>query len=156
MVEQLGLAIILSSAVSTSALTSGTTSFLVGSIRHADELSTTVVPAAAKSGAWANDVLHPAENKARSGFCFIASPTEITLYCLPLKVSSLPTLFSDATNNNSVTGKLRSARTCNILVPTNPVAPTTATFIFVIVNILFLNARHKYRVFLEKAYALGS
>ena len=36
---------ILSAAVNTSALTSGTTSFLVGSIRQADELSTTVVPA---------------------------------------------------------------------------------------------------------------
>src|SRR6201993_1382316 len=133
MVEQLGFAIILSSAVSTSALTSGTTSFLVGSIRHADELSTTVVPTSANRGAWANEVLPPAENIARSGFCFIASSTETTLYFLPLNSTSLPTLFSEATGINSVTGKLRSARTCNILVPTNPVAPTTATFI------LFLN-----------------
>src|ERR1700744_43045 len=129
MVEQLGFAIILSSAVNTSALTSGTTSFLVGSMRQADELSITVVPAAAKSGAWANDVLPPAENMATSGFCFIASSTETTLYCLPLKVISLPTLFSEATGINSDTGKLRSATTCNILVPTKPVAPTTATFI---------------------------
>src|SRR4051812_11333095 len=133
MVEQLGLAIILSSGVNTSAFTSGTTSFLVGSMRHADELSITVVPAAANNGACAVDVLPPAENKAISGFCLIASSTEITLYCLPLKVISLPTLFSDATNNNSVTGKLRSSRTCNILVPTKPVAPTTAIFILLLI-----------------------
>src|SRR5579859_5734496 len=100
MVEQLGLAMILSSAVSTLAFTSGTTSFLVGSMRHADELSTTVVPASANKGAWANEVLPPAENKARSGFCFIASSTETTLYCLPLNVTSLPTLFSEATGIN--------------------------------------------------------
>ena len=57
MVEQFGLAIILSSFVNVSAFNSGTTSFLVGSILHADELSMTVIPAAAKSGACWRDVL---------------------------------------------------------------------------------------------------
>jgi hypothetical protein len=51
-----------------------------------------------------------------------------TLYAFPLKLTSLPTDLSEATGTISVTGKLRSANTCNILVPTKPVAPTTATF----------------------------
>ena len=44
----------------------------------------------------------------------------------------MPTEPADATGIKSVTGKLRSASICNILVPTKPVAPTTATFIFLI------------------------
>src|SRR5476651_1583846 len=130
MVLQLGLAMILSSAVNTLAFTSGTTNFLVGSIRQADELSITVVPAAANNGANSNEVLPPALKMATSGRCLIASSAETILYGTPLKVISLPILFADATGINSVTGKLRSAKTCNNLVPTNPVAPTTATFIF--------------------------
>jgi hypothetical protein len=39
---------------------------------------------------------------------------------------------------SSVTGKFLSARTSSILVPTNPVAPTTATFIFSYVYIFYL------------------
>ncbi len=64
MVEQFGLAIILSSLVNTIALISGTTSFLVASIRQAEELSITVVPASANFGAQVNDVSPPAENTA--------------------------------------------------------------------------------------------
>src|SRR5688572_27281403 len=37
--------------------------------------------------------------------------------------------LSEATGMSSVTGKFLSANTCSIFVPTNPVAPTTATFI---------------------------
>src|SRR6185436_18980740 len=44
--------------------------------------------------------------------------------------TSLPTDLSEATGINSVTGKFLSAKTRSILDPTNPVAPTTATFIF--------------------------
>ena len=131
MVLQFGFAIILSSAVKTSALTSGTINFLVGSIRQADELSITVVPTAANFGACSVDVEPPAENNATSGFMAIASSTVTTLYFFPLKSISFPLLFSDATGINSVTGKLRSANTFNITVPTRPVAPTTATFMLI-------------------------
>ena len=120
---------ILSLAVSSPALISGTTNFFVGSILHADELSITVMPASAKAGAHCNDVPPPAENKATAGFMSIAVCMPTTLYCFPLNSTSLPTDFSEATGINSVTGKFLSAKTCNILVPTNPVAPTTATFI---------------------------
>src|SRR6187431_447393 len=120
---------ILSSLVNTFALTSGTINFLVGSILHAEELSITVVPAAANNGASSNEVPPPAENTAISGFIAIAVAAVTTLYFLPLYSTSLPTDFSDATGISSVIGKLRSLRTLSIWVPTKPVAPTTATFI---------------------------
>ena len=72
MVEQLGLAMILSSLVSCDALISGTTNFLSKSILHADELSITVVPTSANFGAHSSDVPPPAENRAISGRSFIA------------------------------------------------------------------------------------
>src|ERR1700722_5749582 len=129
MVEQLGLAMILSSRVSVSAFSSGTISFLVGSMRQAEELSITVMPAAANFGAHSREVLPPAEKRATAGFAAIASIALTTLNFFPLNSTSLPTDFSDATGSSSVTGKFLSANTCNILVPTRPVAPTTATFI---------------------------
>src|SRR5215475_3979524 len=116
MVEQLGLAMILSSLVRASALSSGTTSFLVGSIRHADELSTTVMPAAANLGAHSREVLPPAEKRATAGLAAIASFALTTLNFFPLNSTSLPMDFSDATGKSSVTGKFLSANTCNILV----------------------------------------
>src|SRR6185312_9868545 len=98
-----GLAMILSSGVNVLPLISGTTSFLVGSILHADELSITVIPAAANFGAHSREVLPPAENKATSGFMEIAVSAFTTLYGFPLNVTSLPTDFSEATGINSVT-----------------------------------------------------
>jgi hypothetical protein len=99
-------------------------------MRHADELSITVMPASANLGAHANDVLPPAENKAMAGFALIASCIDTTAYDFPFKVTGFPTDFSDATGINSLTGNRRSANTSNIFVPTKPVAPTTAIFIF--------------------------
>src|SRR5690606_645571 len=131
MVEQFGLAITLSSADNTSPFTSGTTNFFVGSIRQAEELSTTVIPASAYCGANSVEVPPPAENNATSGFNAIASVGVTTLYFFPLNSISLPLLFSEATGINSVTGKLRSAKTVKISDPTRPVAPTTATFILI-------------------------
>src|ERR1700735_5575197 len=111
MVEQFGLAMILSSLVRTSALSSGTTSFLLGSIRQAEELSMTVIPAAANFGAHSRLVLPPAEKRATAGFAAMASLALTTLYFFPLNSTSLPTDFSDATGINSVTGKFLSAST---------------------------------------------
>jgi hypothetical protein len=130
MVEQFGLAMILSAFVNASALISGTINFFVGSILHAEELSITVIPASANFGAHSRDVLPPAEKIATFGLAAIASVMLTTLYFFPLYSTSLPTDLSEATGINSVNGKLLSASTCNILVPTNPVAPTTATFIW--------------------------
>src|SRR6187551_1145094 len=129
MVEQFGFAIILSSAVNASAFSSGTTNFLVVSILHALELSITVIPAAANFGAHSNDVPPPAEKIATAGLAAIASVMLTMVYFLPLNSTCLPTDLSEATGTRSVTGKFLSAKTCNILEPTKPVAPTTATFI---------------------------
>src|SRR6185503_5334026 len=99
MVEQLGLAMILSFLFSTSALISGTMSGLAGSILQADELSMTVMPASAKRGAHSREVDPPAEKRARAGFALMASCMPITLYFFPLKFISFPTDLSDATGN---------------------------------------------------------
>src|SRR4030095_1235811 len=128
---------ILSVFVNASALISGTTSFIVVSILQADELSMTVIPASANFGAHSNDVPPPAENSATAGLAAIASVILTTLYFFPVNSTAFPTDFSDATGTNSVTGKFLSANTCNILVPTNPVAPTTATFIVSAFGLLF-------------------
>ena len=111
MVEQLGLAIILSAAVNTLALISGTTKGLSGSIRQAEELSMTVMPAAANLGAHSKEVVPPAENKATAGCISIAACIPTTLYFLPANSISFPTDFSEATGINSVTGNLRSCNT---------------------------------------------
>src|SRR6185436_17476346 len=136
MVEQFGLAMILSFFVNSSALISGTTSFFVASILHAEELSMTVIPASANFGAHSSEVPPPAENNATAGLAAIASVILTTLYFFPLNSTSLLTDFSDATGINSETGKFLSANTCNILVPTNPVAPTTATFMILTFDLL--------------------
>ena len=78
-VLQLGFAIILSEADSWSAFISGTINFLVVSIRHADELSITVVPTAANFGAHSLEVFPPAESIAMSGCAATASANPIIL-----------------------------------------------------------------------------
>ena len=66
-VVQLGLATIPRGMSSRACgLTSATTNGTVGSIRHADELSITVAPAAATRSAYSRDDVAPAENRAMS------------------------------------------------------------------------------------------
>src|SRR5450755_1599130 len=96
---------ILSAAVSASALSSGTTSFFVGSILQAEELSTTVIPAAANFGAHSSEVAPPAEKSAIAGLAAIASVALTTDHSLFLKLTFFPTDFSEATGISSVTGK---------------------------------------------------
>ncbi len=129
MVEQLGLAMIQSSAVSTSALISGTTSFLSGSIRQQEELSTTRQPAAAKRGASSREAAAPAEKIASDGRRAMASSALTTVQGSPRKTTVFPTDRSEATGISSSTGNCLSSRTWIIRVPTSPVAPTTATII---------------------------
>ena len=67
MVVQFGLAMMPLTAFATSpGFTSDTMSGTSGSMRHADELSTTVAPAAAKRGAYFLDAEPPAEKIAMS------------------------------------------------------------------------------------------
>ena len=111
----------------------------MGSILHAEELSITRIPAAANFGAHSVEVPPPAENIATAGLAAIPSSMPTTLYAFPLNITSLPTERADATGINSVTGKFLSASTCNIFVPTSPVAPTTATRIVYILFFKKLN-----------------
>ena len=83
MVEQLGLAIILSSAFNSEALISGTINLWPGFILQAEELSITMVPTAANLGAQAKEHSPPAENNAISGFNAIASSRDCTTYSFP-------------------------------------------------------------------------
>ena len=67
MVVQLGLAMMpFGGRRASSGLTSDTTSGTSGSIRQAEELSTTIAPAAATLGAAAREAVFPLENRARS------------------------------------------------------------------------------------------
>ncbi len=111
MVEQFGLAIILSLLDKTSPLISGTTSFFSGSILQAEELSITVVPTAANLGAHSREVSPPAENNAISGCLFTASCKLTIVYSLFLNEICFPTDLSDATGINSVISKFLSAKT---------------------------------------------
>src|ERR1700753_3384818 len=81
-VVQLGLATMpLGSERRSSGLTSATTSGTSGSMRQAEELSTTVTPAAANLGGSSFDVATPAENSATSspdGSAVIASSTRMS------------------------------------------------------------------------------
>src|SRR5579872_3615821 len=84
MVEQLGLAMILSSIFNTWPLISGTINFFVGSIRHADELSITIVPFSAYFGAHSKEVPPPAEKIATSALRLLPSSILLIVYSLPL------------------------------------------------------------------------
>src|SRR5688500_20366652 len=96
MVEQFGFAMILSSLVRTPALISGTTSFLEGSILHAEELSMTVIPASANLGAHSSEVLPPAEKIATSGFTRIPSSMHTTLLYIISTSPTYPINHTDA------------------------------------------------------------
>src|SRR6516225_7146480 len=128
MVEQLGLATIpLGIRARAPALTSGTTSGTSGSMRQALELSMTTAPARAAMGLYSRltdagvldrTISTPANASGRSGS---------TGYDLPLKVSDLPALRSEARNLMLRKGNECSSSTCRMISPTAPVAPTTAT-----------------------------
>src|SRR6476660_1123895 len=106
MVVQLGLAMIpLRASPIASGLTSLTTSGTSGSIRQAEELSTTTAPAAANRGASSRELAAPAENSAMSmpdGSAVSASSTVISR---PSKDSVVPAEREEAKNRIEASGK---------------------------------------------------
>jgi hypothetical protein len=118
-VVQFGLAMIpLRASVMVSGLTSLTTSGTSGSIRQAEELSTTIAPASANRGARARDVVAPAEKSAMSsplGSAVLASSTVISRSPYG---SSVPADRAEAKKRTSSAGKLRSSRICRMATPT--------------------------------------
>ena len=96
-VEQLGFAMIPLCFKISSGLTSGTTSGTSGSIRNALELSITIAPRFAASGAKVLDMEPPANNAIStsskdSGFA------SSTIYVLPFTVNSVPAERAEANN----------------------------------------------------------
>ena len=103
---------------SLSKLTSDTTNGTSASLRHADELSITVTPAAANRGACTSDIVLPAENNAMSrpvGSAVAASSTSISW---PRKASLRPWERAEAKNLTDVAGKSRSSSSVRITWPT--------------------------------------
>ena len=103
---------------SRSKLTSLTTSGTSGSLRQAEELSTTVTPAAANRGACTRDIVAPAENSAMSrpvGSAVSASSTSISW---PRNVSLRPCERAEAKNRTLLAGKSRSSNSFRMTTPT--------------------------------------
>ena len=102
MVVQFGLAIMpLGTDCAASRLASTTMRGTSGSLRQADELSTTVAPAAANRGAYCLEVPPPAENRAMSmprRDSSVAFATSSTSMSWPRNCSTLPAERSEAKN----------------------------------------------------------
>ena len=96
-VVQLGLAMMpLRASATASGLTSDTTSGTSGSMRHADELSMTVTPAAAKRGASSRDEVAPAEKRAMSSPAGSAMAASSTVICSSPHGSVVPAERAEA------------------------------------------------------------
>src|SRR5438105_13386727 len=137
MVEQLGLAMIpFGIRASAPAFTSGTTSGTSGSMRQALELSTTTAPARAAIGLYSRLTSAGVLDRTISTPANASGARRSTEYDLPRKSMLLPALRSEARNLIVRQGKSRSIRTCRMISPTAPVAPTTAT-LGVTFNVLY-------------------
>ena len=99
-------------------MTSLTISGTSGSIRHADELSITVTPAAANFGASTFDPLAPAEKRAMSRPVGSASSASSTTMSVSFHGSVVPADLAEAKKRSSSTGKSRSASSRRITLPT--------------------------------------
>ena len=103
MVVQFGLATIpFGIDARASSLTSGTTRGTSGSIRHAEELSITIAPAAAKRGASSREPGAPQENRAMSSPAGSAAAASSTVNSSPPKGSRRPAERAEANNRSSI------------------------------------------------------
>ena len=127
MVVQLGLAMIPRWPPAAASLTPATTSGTCGSMRHAEELSTTTAPAAAKRGACSRARAPPAEKRATSMPAGSAAARSSTSTSPQGVATRVPADRAEAISRISPTGKERRSRVAIISRPTAPVAPTTAT-----------------------------
>ena len=110
-----------------SGFTSGTTSGTSGSIRKAPELSTATAPREAAIGAHSFETSSGTSNIATSIPSNASGESATTVNSSPLQVSFFPALLADAINRISpqTFGRLESMS--SMTVPTAPVAPTTAS-----------------------------
>src|ERR1019366_5062490 len=116
MVVQLGLATIpFGIVINACAFTSGTTRGTSGSIRHAEELSITIAPAAASRGAKTRDDVAPDDARAISMPEKSAVAASSTSIARPFHSMVEPAERDEAKKRISSTGNLRSKRTAREL-----------------------------------------
>src|SRR5687768_6258135 len=126
-VEQFGFAMIPSWPARSSGLTWLTTSGMAGSIRQADELSMTVAPRAAAWGARAREMSAPALKSAMSTPSKASGTASWISISRPSTRTTRPADRPEARSRSSPIGNARSPSTAIMVLPTAPVAPTTAT-----------------------------
>ncbi len=127
MVEQFGFAIIPWWCAQASGLISGITSGTAGSMRNAEELSTTTAPACAARGPYVFEIPPPALKNAISISAKLSSVSSFTSTSRPANGIFLPSERADASRCNSEIGNCRSPKQRRNSTPTAPVAPTIAT-----------------------------
>src|SRR3569832_379189 len=134
--EQFGFAMMPLWSLMRFALISGSTSGTFGSMRKADELSTTTAPAFTAIGPYFLEIDPPAENSAMSTPSNDFSVSSWMTIFSPLKSIVLPTARALASATSLPTGKLRFSSVAANSAPTAPVAPTMATvgFFFIFVH----------------------
>src|SRR6185437_2643016 len=131
---QLGLAMMPSWSPMRRALISGITSGTAGSIRNAEELSTTTAPAFAAAGAKRFAGPLPAENSTMSTPSKEFSVSSSMTIFWPRKSTVLPAERALASGFSLPTGKSRLFRQAMNSVPTAPVTPAIATVGFFFVS----------------------
>src|SRR4051794_36568006 len=109
-----------------SGLISGTTSGTSGSIRNAPELSTTITPRAAASGAHSAATSSGTSNMATSIPSKTSGDSSWTASDSPRTINSRPAERLEATTRMSPQTFFREASNPHITVPTAPVAPIPA------------------------------
>ena len=124
---QFGLAMMPLCSLMRRALISGITSGTFGSIRKAEELSTTTAPALTATGANFREMPPPAENSAMSTPSKEFSVSSSITICWPRKSIVLPAERALASAFSLPTGKPRLSMVAMNSAPTAPVTPTMAT-----------------------------
>ena len=126
MVEQFGFAMMPRWLAIASGLISGITRGTAGSIRKAEELSTTTAPALAAMGPNSFDNDPPALKNAISIPAKLSLVISSTSISRPAKVILFPRDRADASKRRLASGKGRSSRHRRNSTPTAPVAPAIA------------------------------
>ena len=129
MVEQFGFAMMPSCAAMASGLISGITSGTFGSMRKAEELSTTTAPARAAIGANFFEIEPPALKNAMSMSSKLFSVSSSTSTSRPSNRIVLPADRADASSRSFEIGKCRSSKNAETRRPRLPWRPQSRLYI---------------------------
>ena len=108
-------------------------------MRNAPELSTTTAPRDAAIGAHSAEISSGTSNMATSMPSKASGESATTVSSSPRQINFLPALRADAIKRISPQTSVRSDKMPSITVPTAPVAPTTASDGFLLID----QYRHK-------------